>query len=130
MLSVGATMAGCKLFSSAEETTICGEWQWVKTQGVRSGSIDTPELSGYTERVLFREDGTAEFYRNDSLRVQLPYTVTKSRIFGSRREVFQVHWHHPKYANDQFVLFPGNDTLHLTQMGTEISHYYYVRSRQ
>ena len=84
-------------------------------------------MSGYSARVIFQENDTAQFYRNDTLLRQLPFTLSKSNKLGGRKEVFMIHWTSKDFPDSQFVLFRGNDTLHLTGRETELSHFYYVR---
>ncbi len=109
--------------------SVYGTWRWVKTQGAWTGSIHTPELSGYSAKVLFQENDTAQFYRNDTLLKQLPFTLSTTNKLGGRKEVFVIHWTDKDYPDSQFVLFRGNDTLHLTAREAELSHFYYVRDK-
>ncbi|HTR80776.1 MAG TPA: hypothetical protein VMM58_04030 [Bacteroidota bacterium] len=118
---------GCRFSPSHDDFSVYGYWEWVKTQGAWTGSINTPALSGYTAKVLFQENGVAQFYRNDTLVTQIPFTLSTTNILGDRKDVFVIHWSNKNYPDDQCILFSGNDTLHLTARGTEISHYYYVR---
>ena len=122
-------MSGCRLspFNTEKNLTVYGSWRWVKTQGAWTGSIHTPELSGYSAKVLFQENDTAQFYRNDTLLKQLPFTLSTTHKLSRRKEVFVIHWTDKDFPDCQFVLFSGNDTLHLTARETELSHYYYVR---
>ena len=125
------TIIGCRFISSSAEDdlSVYGSWRWVKTQGAWTGSIHTPELSGYSAKVVFQENDTAQFYRNDTLMKQLPFTLSKTHKLSRRKEVFVIHWTDRDYPDSQYVLFRGNDTLHLTARETELSHYYYVRDR-
>lgn len=115
--------------NSEDDDSVYGTWRWVKTQGAWTGSIHTPELSGYSAKVLFQRNDTAQFYRNDTLLKQLPFTLFKTHKLSRRKEVFVIHWIDKDYPDSQYVLFRGNDTLHLTGRETELSHYYYVRDR-
>ena len=124
------TTVCCRFGLSNSGLSVYGTWQWVKAQGAWTGSISTPELSGYTEKVVFQESGVAQFYRNDSLLNQIQFTLSKTNIFSRRKAVYAIHWTHKDLPDNQFILFDGNDTLHLTVRTTEISHYYYVRARR
>ncbi len=117
----------CSPLNADRNVSVYGSWRWVKTQGEWTGSIHTPEMSGYSARVIFQENDTAQFYRNDTLLRQLPFTLSKSNKLGGRKEVFMIHWTNKDFPDSQFVLFRGNDTLHLTGRETELSHFYYVR---
>ena len=123
--------SGCQFspFNTEKNNSIYGSWRWVKTQGAWTGSIHTPELSGYSAKVLFQENDIAEFYRNDNLLKQLPFTLSTTHMLSRRKEVFMVHWTDKDYPDSQYVLFSGNDTLHLIARETELSHFYYVRDR-
>ena len=128
LLVSAAAIAGCRFGPSGDKSQVYGSWQWIKTQGARSGSIQTAELSGYTARVVFHEDGRAQFFRNDSMMYEIPFSLSQTNIPGEKGIVFLVHWKNRNFPDNQYILFDGNDTLHLTEMGTEISHYYFVRS--
>ncbi len=125
------TIWGCQFnpFNTKRNLSVYGSWRWVKTQGEWTGSIHTPELSGYSARVFFQENDTALFYRNDTLLRQIPFTLSTSNKLGGRNEVFMIHWINKDFPDSQFVLFRGNDTLHLTGRETELSHFYYVRDQ-
>ncbi len=122
-------LSGCRYspFNTQENLSVYGSWRWVKTQGAWTGSIHTPELSGYSAKVLFQENDTVQFYRNDILLKQLPFTLSTTHKLSRRKEVFVIHWTDKDLPDSQFVLFSGNDTLHLTARETELSHCYYVR---
>ena len=124
-------MSGCKFnpFNTEKNNSVYGSWRWVKTQGAWTGSIHTPELSGYSAKVVFQENDTAQFYRNDTLLKQLAFTVSMTHKLSRRKEVFVIHWTDKDYPDSQFVLFSGNDTLHLTAREKELSHFYYVRGQ-
>ena len=128
---ISIIISGCRFnpFNIENDLSIYGSWKWVKTQGAWTGSIHTPELSGYSAKVLFQENDTAKFYRNDTLLKQLPFTLSTSHKLSRRKEVFVIHWIDKDYPDSQYVLFRGNDTLHLTARETEFSHFYYIRER-
>jgi hypothetical protein len=127
LLLVSVTLASCRFDWLSSDPSVYGTWRLVKRQGAWTGSIYTPELSGYTSIVIFRENGIAQFYRNDTLMNQISFSVLKQKIPGGKRDIYMIHWTDKNYPDSQYVLFPGNDTLHLTGRENEISHYYYVK---
>lgn len=132
VLVLSVASISCRLGPCNGQSTVSvyGSWRWVKTQGAWTGSLHTPELSGYDARVLFQENGIAQFYRNDTLLNEIPYTLSTTNRLRRGKDVFVIHWKSNIYPDSQYILFRGNDTLHLTGRGTEISHFYYVRIRQ
>ena len=130
-LLASVIMFDCRFnpFNADKNLSVYGSWRWVKTQGAWTGSIHTPALSGYSAKVLFQENDTAQFYRNDTLLKQLPFTLFTTHKLSRRKEVFVIHWTDKDYPDSQYVLFSGNDTLHLTARETELSHFYYVRDQ-
>ena len=130
-LSIGISTPGCKLnFSDTDFSAVYGTWQLVKTQGGWTGTLHTPEVEGYSARVVFTEEGVAEFYRNDSLLLRMPFTLSKVAILGGRKVAFVVHWSNKSYPDNQYILFSGNDTLHIAGRDSEYSHFYYVRAHR
>ncbi|HTX17649.1 MAG TPA: hypothetical protein VMG34_03225 [Bacteroidota bacterium] len=128
-LSFSLSAAACRLnFSNADFSAVYGTWQLVKTQGGWTGTIHTPEVEGYTAKIVFREEGVAEFYRNDSLKDQIPFTLSAVKILSGRKVAFIIHWSNKSYPDSQYILFSGNDTLHITGRDSEFSHFYYVRA--
>lgn len=130
LLLASVALTSCKFDWMSGDPSVYGTWRLVKRQGAWTGSIYVPEISGYTAKVIFRENGLAQFYRNDTLVNEIPFALLKQRFPGSRREIFMIHWTHKNFPDSQYVLFPGNDTLHLTGRENEISHYYYVKDDQ
>ena len=130
-LLITVSVPGCKLnFSDTDFSAVYGVWQLVRTQGGWTGTIHTPEVEGYSARVVFKEGGVADFYRNDTLLNEIPYTLSKVRILSGRKVAFIIHWSNKNYPDSQYILFSGNDTLHITGRDAEFSHFYYVRVRQ
>ena len=131
LLAAIVISSGCQFnpFNGGGNKSIYGSWRWVKTQGGWTGSVHTPELAGYSAKVVFQENDTALFYRNDTLLKQLAFTIFKTRTLSRRKDVFVIHWTDKDYPDSQYVLFSGNDTLHLTARQGELSHFYYVRDR-
>jgi len=131
VLAASILLTGCRFtpFERRQNDSVYGSWRWVKTQGAWTGSIHTPELSGYSAKVIFQENDTVQFYRNDTLLKQLPFALSKTHRLSRRKEAFVIHWTDKDYPDSQFVLFGGNDTMHLTARQTELSHFYYVRDQ-
>ena len=109
--------------------SVYGSWRWVKTQGAWTGDIYTPELSGFTSKVVFQENGIAQFYRNDTLFDQVQFTLSKTHLISRRKEANVIRWNHKNLPDNQYILLEGNDTLHLIERTTEMSHFYYVPLR-
>ena len=127
LLLLAMTALSCGLLKSG--ISIYGSWRWVKTQGAWTGDLHTPQLSGYTEKVVFQESGVAQFYRNDTLMNQLQFTLSKTHLISRRKEALVIHWSDKNLPDNQYILMDRNDTLHLIQRTTEMSHFYYVRAR-
>ena len=132
LLLLSVTIICCKHSTSSREKdlSIYGSWQWIKTQGAETGAVHTPESSGNTAKVIFQESGTAQFYRNDTLLDQILFTLSKTNILADGKEVYLIHWSSKEYMSNQYIFFHGNDTLHLTELGTDAFHNYYVRIRK
>jgi len=67
----------------SDNKKIIGRWNWVQSNGGFAGVTETPESEGYTSYFIFKEDRTLEIYKNDTLKYQYIYTLSKEKTIFS-----------------------------------------------
>lgn len=105
-----------------------GSWQWVKTEGGFTGTggpNNTPEAVGYTIRKIFKPEGIAQFFKNDTLTNQSKYSVNKDT---SHSQVINLlHLEGNENYLDQRIDFRGNDSLILSDNVIDGFFVFYIR---
>ncbi|MCK9212262.1 MAG: hypothetical protein M0P61_15585 [Ignavibacteriaceae bacterium] len=105
-----------------------GSWQWVKTEGGFTGTggpNNTPEAAGYTAKAIFKPEGIAQFFRNDTLINQSKYSIIKDT---SHSQVINLlHLTGNENYLDQRIDFRGNDSLILSDNAMDGFYYFYIR---
>lgn len=62
---------------AAANQLIIGQWKWIETRFItRTGEwAETPASTGTTRKVVFKADGTVDFYSNDTLNNSRNYQI-------------------------------------------------------
>ncbi len=88
---------------------IVGKWRWVKSVGGIGGFTLTPATEGFTQTQVFGADSSFKFYKNDSLKLQNTFTVTRNYKQGAETvDVLKIN------SNDSYksAFTIRNDTLY------------------
>lgn len=105
-----------------------GSWQWIKTEGGYSGTggpNNTPQADGYTARTIFKPEGVAQFFRNDTLINQSNYSIIKDT---SHSQVINLlHLAENENYLDRRIDFRGNDSLILSDNVIDGFYVFYIR---
>jgi hypothetical protein len=61
--------------------SIIGEWQWIKSVGSIAGGIYTPQSEGYTQTLVFKENGHVLHYRDSILITNSAYSYSGDTLY-------------------------------------------------
>ncbi len=105
---------------------IYGTWQWYRTTGGFGGTNTTPESCGCTAKAVFKPEGVAQFFQNDTLANQYPFTIIRDTTYG--RENYLLHVESGTHYPDQLInISSQGDTLVLADYCTDCFTHFYVR---
>lgn len=91
-MSIKSIMILILLFSSCDDNGIdalhrsnglIGEWKWLESCGGFAGQCHTPESTGDTKTIEFTADSTYRMILNDSLILESPFHIQKSKSIYS-----------------------------------------------
>jgi len=105
-----------------------GSWQWVKTEGGyfgTGGPNNTPQAAGYTVKKIFKPEGIAQFFKNDTLTNQSKYSVIKDTSHSQEKNLLHLEGNEA-YLN-QIIDFRGIDSLILSDNALDGFYFYYIR---
>jgi hypothetical protein len=103
-----------------------GSWQWYRTSGGFGGSVTTPESCGCTAKAVFKPEGVVQFFQNDTLAGQYPFTIVADTSYSQQN--YFLHAESGTYYPNQFINISG-DTLVLTDNCADCFTHFYVRMR-
>jgi hypothetical protein len=70
------TVVGNKTYP---DPALIGKWNWLVSSSNNSNIVLTPQSSGYTSKMEFVNDSVFNAYRNDTLILNSPYEIIKSK---------------------------------------------------
>jgi len=123
-------MIGCDQSTSTQTNSeqLYGSWQWIKTEGGFIGSggpNNTPQSAGYTKKIIFKPEGVAQYFRNDTIIGQIKFSIFKDTS-GSQTSNL-LHLENTQSYLDQRISFQGNDSLVLSDNALDGFYYFYSR---
>jgi hypothetical protein len=87
-----------------------GSWNWVNSSGGIMGETRTPGTVGYRIRIVFKQDGTYEEYRSDTLYLMTQYTIKREKTIYRSDSLDVIHYE----SGGVSVIFPTfRNTLQL-----------------
>jgi len=104
-----------KLFNDS----IIGKWEWIETINAWTQIKYTPEKEGYTLSTIYKDNNTAEYYKNNELFNSETYLV-KENPENSNFRILEVH-------EMEFYFTVRNDTLILGQAYVDGPTSFYIR---
>ena len=69
---------GCKKTGSSSFSRICHNWEWIQSVGGIGGVVQTPQSQGYTQSIVFDEEGLYTKYRDNTVVRSGTYTITRA----------------------------------------------------
>lgn len=101
---------GCSTNSDQSTNYIYGSWDWLETSGGISGKEkSTPETEGSSQRLLFHENGIAEFYQDETLMEGVPFHIEKGKSIYSEENADLIIY--KGYRGVFVITYLSKDTL-------------------
>lgn len=94
---------------SSQEIEIIGAWNWLESIDGWTGRTVFPESAGYTQQLIFSEDGSFSHFRADTLAESGTYTLTKQ----DDHFILNYEIEGREVSPDQRVIFKANDLVEL-----------------
>lgn len=115
-------------------TTLQGEWLWIKTSGGFAGILETPDNANYSKRLIF-DKTNVEFIKDGKSQGKMNYTIAseKSFIFNATKDflTFSKNQCASCETMDKVVMdiAKTKDSLFLTEDLNDGFDYVYVKKR-
>jgi hypothetical protein len=114
--------------TQADSGQIYGSWQWIKTTGGFGPGLKTPQSEGYTAKAVFKLEGIAQYFRNDTIINQYQFSIIKDTSYSHIS--YLLHLLGTESYLDQLINFHGSDSLVLSDNASDAFYNFYVRIRQ
>jgi hypothetical protein len=120
-------IASCEHSTSTQDNSvdIYGSWQWTKTEGGVFPLVTTPQSAGYTAKTVFKPEGIAQYFRNDTIINQYQFSIIKDTSGAQVTNL--LHLKVTAYQPDQIINLQGNDSLVLSDYVSDGFSHFYVR---
>lgn len=84
------SLSACCLDSESngeDNNPIVGSWNWYKSSGGFAGTVQTPESTGETRKVIFQDNGSVTFYANDEATLSATFTLANEKTIYSEHPI-------------------------------------------
>ncbi len=69
---------GCKKTGSSSLSQICHNWEWIQSAGGIGGVVQTPQSEGYTQSIVFDEEGIYTKYQDNTVVRSGTYNIIRA----------------------------------------------------
>lgn len=124
-LTLLLTITSCSIVDTdSNQSTIVGQWEWIKSTGGFAGHTITPDSTGYSEQFLnYSINNEFSFFRADTLVVSGKYFLDKE----NGETIVKYSPENDRFFPNQWIERNRNDTLILRDTCADCYTSTYIR---
>ncbi|MEO6149170.1 MAG: hypothetical protein ABIN95_10500 [Mucilaginibacter sp.] len=116
-----------KTNNGVDPEKIYGKWNWVNSTGGIAGLTITPKTAGYEASVEYKRSKSVYYYRNDTLKSQAKFSITKGNTIFSTKQAYIIKY--TPDGMDHVIMKVTKDTLVLADNANDGFTILYVKDK-